>query len=148
MVDSPLTHAGTVIYRLSALQESAPAPPEFLLVESRRSRGDWVFPKGHIERGELPEQTALREAREEAGAEGIIEAELGRSEFLAPRGQVRALFFLMRFTRDVPPTERRRREWVSAEKAAPMLRHTEALRVLQLALDQLRASDERVRANG
>ena len=43
-----------------------------LLVSSRRDPSVWVLPKGHIEAGESPEQTASREVREEAGIEGDV----------------------------------------------------------------------------
>lgn len=33
----------------------------------RHRRGEWVFPKGHIDPGETPLQAALREVEEEAG---------------------------------------------------------------------------------
>ena len=35
------------------------------------SEGHWDFPKGHIEKGESEEQTALREIKEETGITGI-----------------------------------------------------------------------------
>jgi 8-oxo-dGTP pyrophosphatase MutT (NUDIX family) len=41
--------------------------PEFLLVTSRRRPKQWVYPKGHVEDGERPEETAVREVEEEAG---------------------------------------------------------------------------------
>ena len=34
--------------------------------------GMWVFPGGFVDRGEHPEQAAIREAREEAGIEGVV----------------------------------------------------------------------------
>jgi 8-oxo-dGTP pyrophosphatase MutT (NUDIX family) len=37
----------------------------FLLI--RDSYGNWGFPKGHVERGERPEDAALREVHEETG---------------------------------------------------------------------------------
>lgn len=45
--------------------------PEYLLLFQRFSK-TWSFPKGHIEVGETPMQTALRELKEESG----LEAEL------------------------------------------------------------------------
>jgi 8-oxo-dGTP pyrophosphatase MutT (NUDIX family) len=41
--------------------------PRVLLVTSKRNPKRWIFPKGHIEKGETAEAAALREAREEAG---------------------------------------------------------------------------------
>lgn len=38
--------------------------PEYLLI---KAGGRWSFPKGLVERGESPEQTALREIAEETG---------------------------------------------------------------------------------
>jgi ADP-ribose pyrophosphatase YjhB (NUDIX family) len=39
--------------------------------------GSWVFPGGFVDRGEHPEQAAVREAREEAGIEVRLEGILG-----------------------------------------------------------------------
>lgn len=35
----------------------------------------WVFPKGHIEKGETTQQTAVREVEEEAGVVAVIDNE-------------------------------------------------------------------------
>jgi 8-oxo-dGTP diphosphatase len=39
--------------------------------------GMWVFPGGYVDRGEHPEQAAVREAREEAGIEVALRGLLG-----------------------------------------------------------------------
>lgn len=39
--------------------------------------GKWVFPGGHVDRGETLEEAALRETREECGAIAVIEDLLG-----------------------------------------------------------------------
>ncbi len=44
----------------------------FLLITSRRS-GKWIFPKGAIEAGYTPWESAANEALEEAGVSGLIE---------------------------------------------------------------------------
>lgn len=41
----------------------------------------WSLPKGHIEVGETPEVTAVREVAEETGIEGRIVAPLGTIDF-------------------------------------------------------------------
>ena len=46
----------------------------------RRGR-QWVFPKGHLERGERPEDTAIREVREEAGVEIRILQPIGSTRY-------------------------------------------------------------------
>lgn len=47
----------------------------------RRGRLLWSLPKGHIEEGETPEQTAIREVAEETGINGIVVAELGSIDY-------------------------------------------------------------------
>jgi inorganic pyrophosphatase len=45
-------------------------------------RGDeWVFPKGHLEAGERPEQAAIREVREETGLEVRIVRPIGTTRY-------------------------------------------------------------------
>lgn len=41
--------------------------PQGWVLILRHRRGEWVFPKGHIDPGETPLQAALREVAEEAG---------------------------------------------------------------------------------
>ena len=62
-------------YRLECLYESScgavifhdiKGEVRYLLIKNKRS-AHWGFPKGHIERGETKEQTALREVQEETG---------------------------------------------------------------------------------
>ncbi|BEP13148.1 hypothetical protein acdb102_14590 [Acidothermaceae bacterium B102] len=47
----------------------------------RRGRLLWSLPKGHIEDGETPEITAVREVAEETGIRGRVVGELGVIDF-------------------------------------------------------------------
>ena len=47
----------------------------------RRGRLLWSLPKGHIEEGETPEDTAVREVAEETGIIGEVVAPLGIIDF-------------------------------------------------------------------
>lgn len=47
----------------------------------RADRDEWVFPKGHLEQGERPEDAALREVREETGLEVEIVESLGSTRY-------------------------------------------------------------------
>jgi N utilization substance protein B len=49
--------------------------------------GYWIFPKGHIELQESPEEAALREAKEEIGIEGKIIKHLGRMSYIAKENE-------------------------------------------------------------
>ncbi|MEP6729221.1 MAG: NUDIX domain-containing protein [bacterium] len=57
------TSAGGVVYRLDS------GSPLYLLI--RDSYQNWGFPKGHLEDGELAQDAALREVREETGIEDV-----------------------------------------------------------------------------
>ena len=52
-----------------------------VLVLRRSSRGEVRLPKGHVEPGEVPQETALRETGEESGYAGL-RAEGDRGEQL------------------------------------------------------------------
>ncbi|HEY9421914.1 MAG TPA: NUDIX hydrolase [Thermoanaerobaculia bacterium] len=51
-----------------------------LLISTQAGRR-WQLPKGHIEAGETPEQTAVREVREETGVTGRVVAPLPGVEY-------------------------------------------------------------------
>jgi len=71
------------------------AAGEVLLIRDRN--GYWVFPKGHIDPGETPEEAARREVREETGIEAEILAPLGVTRYQNDRGETREIrWFLMR----------------------------------------------------
>lgn len=57
------TSAGGVVIRRAGHEHL------FLLI--RDSYGNWGFPKGHVEPGELPEDAARREVLEETGLEDV-----------------------------------------------------------------------------
>ena len=56
-----LTHAGGVVFR------ERDHVVEYLLVQASRNRTQWGLRKGHIEAGEEPRRTAVREVKEETG---------------------------------------------------------------------------------
>lgn len=106
------THAGGVVYRVTD------GGTEILLVRAKSAPHEWVLPKGHIERGETPEQTARREVREEAGVDAEPVQFVGEMEFDLPRGKhVSAAYFVMRFLRMVPPAEDRDSCWCALTDA-------------------------------
>lgn len=75
---------------------------EYLLIRARKPKDAWVFPKGHIEEGETPEQAAIREVLEEAGVRAAIVSSLG----LLPLDSDSAEMFLMTFESDDASPER------------------------------------------
>jgi 8-oxo-dGTP pyrophosphatase MutT (NUDIX family) len=121
------THAGGVVYRLRG-----PAP-EFLLVSARGRRDQWVLPKGHLEPGEAPEQTAVREVREEAGVVATVERFLGDLRLGAGPDAQRVRFFLMRLEREETSDEGRRVAWRGLEAAVRSLAFEDSRTLLREA---------------
>lgn len=74
-VKEPVPGAGGLVFNSKG---------EVLLIRDRQ--GYWVFPKGHTDPGETPEQTALREICEETGVSGRILALLGQSNYCNAHG--------------------------------------------------------------
>lgn len=99
---------------------------EVLLVTARRAPGEWVLPKGHIEKGETDREAAVREVLEEAGVTAIAGEALGDLDYGIARGPIRARFFLMTFQSEAEPGESRERAWLRPDEAMRRLRWDDA----------------------
>ncbi|MGF3072883.1 bis(5'-nucleosyl)-tetraphosphatase [Facklamia sp. P12945] len=59
----------------------------FLLIQHENG-GHWAFPKGHIEKGETEEETALREIKEETGLEVELNNQFRETTLFSPKKDV------------------------------------------------------------
>jgi 8-oxo-dGTP pyrophosphatase MutT (NUDIX family) len=144
------TSAGGVVFRLNA--------DGFDVALIRTHEARWQLPKGWIEAGETPEQTAVREVREEAGVEGEVVGPLDRIEYWykstydpePARVHKFVHFFLLRYVsgstddHDDEVTEAR---WVEIGEADLMLAFRDERRMVAMARDALLKADAR-RADG
>jgi ADP-ribose pyrophosphatase YjhB (NUDIX family) len=109
---------------------------EFCLITS--SAGRWMFPKGLINRGDTPLQTARREALEEAGLRGrVLPCPLGCYSASKNGRTLSVLVLLMEVSRSDEHWEeadRRQRCWVSATAARKLLCQTALHDCLDAAL--------------
>jgi len=127
------THAGGIVYRVRD------GVPEFLLVTAREHSDEWVYPKGHIERGETVEHAALREVREEAGVHADIVGPVSDLRVRLPHEDQIVRFFLMRTADAGAPQEGRHAAWLSFEKALERLSFSDSRAVLRGAFELMRA---------
>jgi 8-oxo-dGTP pyrophosphatase MutT (NUDIX family) len=110
-------------------------------------RGDTVFPKGHLERGEMPEQAALREVLEEAGIRPLLLCALGTTEYtvFSPKDrthrQKTVYWFLMQADTDFIKCDGYEiiaGQYVPVEQAERMLTYDLDRAKLVLAYEELR----------
>ncbi len=88
----PVPGAGGVVLR------GPHALPQVLMV--RYKSGAWAFPKGHLERGETPEQAALREVQEETGVAAQVVAPLSTTRYTNDRREDREIHWFLMTTAD------------------------------------------------
>lgn len=113
---------------------------EYLLVTSRDT-GRWIIPKGWPIRGLASNETALREAWEEAGVvKGRVTAEpIGRYSYNKRRANgfevpVETLVYsvaVQDLSDDFPEAHERKRRWVSADTAADLVNEAELKSLFQ-----------------
>jgi 8-oxo-dGTP pyrophosphatase MutT (NUDIX family) len=124
--------SGAIVVRLDKSE------PRILLVSAKRNPRNWIFPKGHIEKGESPESAALRETREEAGVVGKMIGPAGILEYRFLGVKARVEYFLVQFTREAgPPEEGRARVWCGVEDALERLSYKNTRKLLRKAWKQV-----------
>lgn len=100
------------------------AGPEVLLVTSTSS-GKWILPKGNIDAGSTPAQTAEIEAREEAGVVGLLWPEpVGDYDYVKESVRLSVVAFPLMVDRVLatwPESRLRSRRWTSLAEAARLV---------------------------
>ena len=122
-----LTHAGGVVTSVRA------GRTRFLLVRASRPPHAWVLPKGHIEYGETPEQTACREVCEEAGVDADIVEAVGDVSYELNGQPLHIRYFLMRARATTTALEDREVCWCSAADAARLLEYESTREIVRRA---------------
>ena len=154
--DGAPTHAGGVVFR------RRDAGIEYLLVEATKNPTELVLPKGHIEEGEEPHETAVREVHEETGvwasigvrsppgrAEGKWRRDLSERHGAAALGEksyptdnevVVARFYLMELAGyGLRQDKRRKHVWLPLEQAIEQASHIETQHLLAFGEQKRRA---------
>ena len=121
------THGGAVVFKLTG------EGPRYLLVEAAGTRDRWVFPKGHVEKGETAAATALREVTEEAGVRARPIRRLRRVEQKQEGEWISIAYFLMAHAGRTTPLDKRRIRWLSFDEAIEALDLEKSRRVLRSA---------------
>jgi 8-oxo-dGTP pyrophosphatase MutT (NUDIX family) len=95
---------------------------QVLLVRSKKDPDIWVFPKGHVEPGEAPAETALRETWEEAGVRGEIGGAVGLPlEFASGDEPVSVQYYVVQARSESASPEKRDKQWLSIGDALTTL---------------------------
>ena len=111
--------AGGLIFRVS------PKGKLKVLLAHRPSYDDWSFPKGKADKGETPEETAIREVLEETGYNCRIVGPIGTTRHRIKSGAKEVHWFAMRPLPDSPGFKKNKEidevKWVTRKKAREVL---------------------------
>lgn len=106
---------------------------DILLITSR-NKGNWIIPKGIIEIGMNAEDSAAKEAMEEAGVVGLVGSELvGRYDYKKWGGTCRVKVFPLLVKKELdkwPEKEMRTRQWFSLKKAIKNVKKKDLVKIL------------------
>ncbi|SOD73406.1 8-oxo-dGTP diphosphatase [Jatrophihabitans sp. GAS493] len=127
--------AGGVVWRRDGGGRSARhAASELEIAVIHRQRyDDWSLPKGKIEAGESPLDAAVREVREEIGAQVAVDRHLQQVHYALPRGPKEVDYWGMRYLEGdfSPSAEVDRLVWLSPEEAKARLTYELDRQVLE-----------------
>ena len=134
-----LTHAGGVVFRTSTF-----GPTEYLLVEASKDPSQWVLPKGHIDEGEHPRESAIREVHEETGVWARIQGDLNRVSYTVDGTVITVQYYLMEaVARGKALDTDRGHLWMPLDEAIKQASFLETRELLQTA-DQRRGTKARL----
>jgi len=111
---------------------------EVLLVRAKKDPRQWIFPKGHQEKGETLAETAVRELKEEGGVVGEAIKSIGVSTFRSGGEDVEVTYFLVRDT-GRRKTAEREVAWRSFVEAQKLVSFDDAQWLLEKAQQMLRS---------
>lgn len=134
-----VSHAGGVVFR------QIDGEVKYLLVQVKKNPNEWVLPKGHIEYGERPEETAVREVSEETGVWARIKEPLDIVRYTVAEEFVTVQYYLMEFAKKRKSSDRRKSEWLSFNETLKKATHDETKKLLRLA-EEKRGAKSPVRA--
>lgn len=128
MKEEEILQAGCVPYRFRK------GRLEICLITTRKGR--WGFPKGIIDPGETPPETALKESEEEAGLIGKIEGKpIGAYRYRKWGATLLCTMFVMKVTRSEDSWDEswRQREWFSPDAAREIIDREQLLPFIDAA---------------
>jgi len=107
--------------------------------------GLWLLPKGLVEEGEMPEEAALREVREETGLEGSLVDKIGEIGYTFQRGKRRYFktvhLYLLKHTggsTEAHDSEADEARWFPVAEALQVLAYPNEQRIVAKAWEMLR----------
>lgn len=109
----------------------------------RKYFGDWVLPKGKIEKGETTSITALREVREESGVDAKIIKRVGYAKYIyynqvSEKVYKRVDYYLMEHVDGAPKPQKEEgfaiAEFKSFEDALSLLKHESEKKMVETAI--------------
>jgi phosphohistidine phosphatase len=109
---------------------------EVLIVTSSKNK-HWVVPKGIHDPGLTAQESAAKEAREEAGIEGeVLQKEIGRYRYPKWDAECEVTVFPMKVSKvlsDIKWQEsHRQRQWLPVSKAAAMIKNPEVQKLVEM----------------
>ena len=125
------THAGGIVFK----EDNGRI--YYLVNTAKNNKNHWVFPKGHIETGESPEQTARREVLEETGIAARIIQYAGSNSYQFEDENVYTAFYLMKFTDKQGQKEDRDIQWGTYEEVMDRLTFDDTKNLLKIAHQKL-----------
>lgn len=137
------TTAGGIIWRRSKDTNEL----ELLLIQDAKNR--WTIPKGHVEPGEEPKQTAEREIREETGLQDMkVMSWLGKVNFRYRRNHTLVLMTMhIYLVQALGDTQKLKGEdwlndmkWMSTNEAIDKIAYEDIGKIILLGLKKIRES--------